>query len=38
MLSREKLLDRLLAGRDPNEVFSSDGLLDDPKKAPSEAF
>ncbi|MCO6411840.1 MAG: IS256 family transposase, partial [Thiogranum sp.] len=30
------ILDRLLAGRDPNEVFSRDGLLDDLKKALSE--
>jgi putative transposase len=32
----KELLDRLLAGRDPNEVFSRDGLLDDLKKALSE--
>ena len=32
----KELLDRLLAGRDPNEVFSKDGLLDDLKKALSE--
>ena len=30
------LLDQLLAGRDPKEVFSKDGLLDDLKKALSE--
>jgi hypothetical protein len=32
----KELLDRLLAGRDPNAVFSRDGLLDDLKKALSE--
>ncbi len=30
------VLDRLLAGRDPDEVFAKDGLLDDLKKALSE--
>src|SRR5215210_8885517 len=30
------LLDQLLAGRDPQELFSKDGLLDDLKKALSE--
>jgi putative transposase len=30
------LLDQLLSGRDPNEVFAKDGLLDDLKKALSE--
>lgn len=30
------VLDRLLEGRDPSEVFSRDGLLDDLKKALSE--
>ncbi len=30
------LLDQLLAGRDPKDVFSKDGLLDDLKKALSE--
>ena len=29
-------MDQLLAGREPNEVFAKDGLLDDLKKAPSE--
>jgi putative transposase len=28
--------DQLLAGRDPNEVYARDGLLDDRKKALSE--
>ena len=32
----KELLDQLLAGRDPNEVFTKDGLLDDLKKALSE--
>lgn len=32
----KELLDRLLAGRDPNDVFARDGLLDDLKKALSE--
>lgn len=36
MAIEKELLDRLLAGRDPNEVFSRDGLLDDLKKAHSE--
>ena len=36
MAIEKALLDRLLAGRDPNEVFSRDGLLDDLKKALSE--
>ena len=31
--SRRNFLDQLLAGRDPNEVFAKDGLLDDLKKA-----
>ena len=30
------VLDRLLEGRDPSEVFARDGLLDDLKKALSE--
>ena len=30
------VLDRSLAGRDPDEVFAKDGLLDDLKKALSE--
>ncbi|MER8911896.1 IS256 family transposase [Mesorhizobium sp. M0854] len=36
MAIEEELLDQLLAGRDPNEVFAKDGLLDDLKKALSE--
>lgn len=32
----EKLLDQLLVGRDPNEVFAKDGLFDDLIKALSE--
>jgi putative transposase len=32
----EDVLDRLLEGRDPSEVFARDGLLDDLKKALSE--
>src|SRR5690606_35961325 len=32
----KELLDQLLAGRDPNEIFARDGLLDDLKKALSE--
>jgi putative transposase len=32
----KELLDQLLAGRDPSELFSKDGLLDDLKKALSE--
>ena len=36
MAIEKELLDRLLAGRDPSEVFSRDGLLDDLKKALSE--
>ena len=36
MAIEKELLDRLLVGRDPNEVFSRDGLLDDLKKALSE--
>ncbi|MET3927470.1 IS256 family transposase [Devosia sp. 2618] len=36
MAIEKDVLDRLLAGRDPNEVFSRDGLLDDLKKALSE--
>ncbi len=30
------LLDQLLAGRDPKDVFSKDGLVDELKKALSE--
>jgi hypothetical protein len=29
----KELLDQLLAGRDPKELFSRDGLLDELKKA-----
>ncbi|MES0003510.1 IS256 family transposase, partial [Mesorhizobium sp. M0051] len=36
MAIEKELLDRLLAGRDPQELFSKDGLLDDLKKALSE--
>ena len=36
MAIEKGLLDQLLAGRDPNEVFAKDGLLDDLKKALSE--
>lgn len=32
------LLDRLLEGRDPSELFARDGLLDDLKKALSECI
>jgi hypothetical protein len=32
----KELLDQLLAGRDTNQVFAKDGLLDDLKKALSE--
>ncbi|WP_032981162.1 IS256 family transposase, partial [Rhizobium leguminosarum] len=35
-LSKKELLDQLLAGRDPSEVFGKDGLLDDLKRALSE--
>ena len=33
MAIEKELLDQLLAGRDPNEVFAKDSLLDDLKKA-----
>ena len=36
MAIEKELLDQLLSGRDPNEVFARDGLLDDLKKALSE--
>ena len=36
MAIEKDLLDQLLAGRDPNQVFAKDGLLDDLKKALSE--
>ena len=36
MAIEKELLDRLLAGRDPKELFAKNGLLDDLKKALSE--
>ena len=36
MAIEKEVLDQLLAGRDPDEVFAKDGLLDDLKKALSE--
>lgn len=36
MAIEKELLDQLLAGRDPSDVFGKDGLLDDLKKALSE--
>jgi len=36
MAIEKALLDQLLAGHEPNEVFAKDGLLDDLKKALSE--
>ena len=36
MAIERELLDQLLAGRAPHEVFAKDGLLDDPRKALSE--
>ena len=36
MAIERELLDRLLAGHNPNDVFAKDGLLDDLKKALSE--
>ena len=36
MAIEKELLDRLLAGRDPQDVFSKDGLFEDLKKALSE--
>lgn len=36
MAIEKEVLDQLLAGCDPNEVFAKDGLLDDLKKALSE--
>lgn len=36
MAIEKELLDQLLAGRDPNEVFAREGLLDELKKALSE--
>ncbi len=36
MAIEKELVDQLLAGRDPSEIFAKDGLLDDLKKALSE--
>ena len=36
MAIEKELLDQLLAGRDPSEVFAKEGLLDELKKALSE--
>ena len=36
MAIEKELLDQLLAGRDPKEVFNKDGLVDELKKALSE--
>ncbi len=36
MAISKQVLDELLGDRDPNEVFSKDGLLDDLKKALAE--
>ena len=36
MAIEKDLLDQLLAGRDPKDVFTKDGLVDDLKKALSE--
>ena len=36
MAIEKELLDQLLAGRDPNEVFAKEGLLAELKKALSE--
>ena len=36
MAIEKELLDQLLAGRDPKELFAKSGLLDDLKKALSE--
>ena len=36
MAIEKELLDQLLSGRDPGEVFAKDGLLDELKKALSE--
>jgi len=38
MAIEKELLDQLLVGRDPNEVFAKDGLLDDLKKACRSGF
>ena len=36
MAIRDELIEELLAGKDPQKVFSSDGLLDELKKALAE--
>ncbi len=36
MAIEKELLDKLLAGRDPKDVFNKDGLVDELKKALSE--
>ena len=36
MAIKKDLLDQLLAGRDPKDVFNKDGLVDELKKALSE--
>lgn len=36
MAIENELLDQLLAGREPGDVFGKDGLFDDLKKALSE--
>lgn len=36
MAISKKVLDELLGDRDPNDVFSKDGLLDDLQKALAE--
>ena len=36
MAIEKEVLDQLLAGRDPSEVFAKDGVLDELKKALSE--
>lgn len=36
MAIEKELLDQLLAGREPNEIFAKEGLLDELKKALSE--
>ena len=36
MAIEKDVLDQLLAGRDPKDVFSKDGLVDELKKALSE--
>ena len=36
MAIEKEVLDQLLAGHDPRDVFGKGGLVDEPKKAPSE--